>query len=97
MPRKDNSDNPLQIRVEALSVPKGTTARVYLSRLIRAIDTGEDLPRGWQVLLHWRNPRSGGKTRNWRNDDFVDAVADSRPGFNGIVRRALVAQLRRAR
>jgi len=97
MARKDNTNNPLQIRVEAVSVPRGTSPRKYLTELIRAIDTGSDLPRGWDVRLHWRNPNTlSGLTRNWRNDDFVDAVADSRPGFNSIVRNALVKRLRRA-
>jgi len=96
MARRDNTNNPLQIRIEAVSIPRGTKPRVYLSKLIQAIDTGQDLPRGWDVQLHWRNPHTiSGATRNWRQDDFVDAVADSRPGFNDIVRNAILKRLRR--
>lgn len=96
MARKDNANNPLQIRIEAISVPRGTKPRAYLSNLIRAIDGGYDLPRGYEVRLHWRNPNTmDGKTKNWRSDDFVDAIADSRPGFNDIVRNAIVKRLRR--
>lgn len=90
--------NPLQLRVEALSLPKNVKPVRYLKELIRAVDTGEDLPLRWDVRLHWRNPATrSGRTRYWQEDDFSAAVADSSSGFNSMLRRLLVRQLVRAR
>lgn len=96
MPRKDNNNNPLQIRIQAVSLPKRTSPRAYLQRLLRFVERGEPLPSLWEVRLHWRNPNTrAGRTRNWQEDDFMNAIENSRSGFVGIVRDSLVRQLRR--
>jgi len=97
MPKKHRY-NPLEIRVQAVSLPKGTKPEAYLRRLIRAVDNEEPLPRGWDVRLHWRNRETrSGRTRRWQEDDFLNAVQDSRSGFNDILRGLLVSRLYRAR
>lgn len=96
MPRRSNINNPLQLRIQAVSLPKRMTPEKYLRRLIQAIDTGEALPRTWDVQLHWRNPGTRvGVTKRWRKDAFLDAIQESRAGFVDIVRGELVARLRR--
>lgn len=78
-----------------MRVPKVTEKR-YLQTLIRAIDSGEELPRNWEVDLYWRNPKTRhGATKRWRSDDFMSAIMESRSGFVDIVRGALVRKLRR--
>ncbi len=90
--------NPLQIRVEAISIPKRIKPLVYMRELIHAVDTGEDLPRGWSVDIHWRNPATrSGRTRHWQSDEFSGAVADSSAGFRTLLRRMLVRKLYLAR
>lgn len=97
MPRKDNSDNPLQIRVQAVSLPKRTKAEKYLRRLIQSLDSAEPLPDRWEVLIHWRNPNtSSGRSKFWQQGPFNEVLADSSAGFGLIVRAALVRQLRGA-
>ena len=95
MPRKDNSDNPVRIRVYAVSLPKRVTPKLYLQRLINVIDGRATMPPTWDVRLEWQNPRSSGITRFVREDDFESAVTESREGFNSIVRAQLVHMLRR--
>ena len=58
MPRKDNRNNPLQIRVKALSVPKSVSPTRYLERLMQNISEGRPLPNGWDVRVMWRNPKT---------------------------------------
>lgn len=90
--------NPLQIRIEAISLPRNVKPVRFLKELIRAADTGEDLPRGWDVRIHWRNPATrSGKTRFWQPDEFAAAVADSSAGFRTLLRRILVRKLYQAR
>lgn len=96
MPRKDNYNNPLNIRVQAVSLPKKTSPKLYLQKLLRFIDNGEPLPRSWDVRLHWQNPETrAGRTKDWQEDYFQDAIENSRSGFVGIVRGSILRQLRR--
>jgi hypothetical protein len=96
MPRKNNRNNPLQIRVRARSLPKGVSVKRYLQRLIQHMTEGKPLPESWQVDIGWRNPKTKlGFTKNWRYDDFESAVADSREGFNALLHDILVRRLRR--
>src|SRR5262245_43007237 len=86
MARKDNSRNPLQLRIEAVSVPKSVRPETYVQRLMDTITEGRELPSQWDVRLHWRNPGvKHGLTRRWRVDSFEDAVRESRSGFNSIL------------
>lgn len=96
MPRRDNRNNPLQIKVKPVTLPKNVTQKRYFQVLLKAIDSGSDLPRGWQVDIHWRNPKTRmGATKRWRSDNFADAIADSREGFVSIVRSEIAFRLRR--
>jgi len=95
MPKKKRKRKPkiLQVRIQALSVPARMKPKAYLRALLRAINTGE-LPEGVEVELHWRNPATKhGKTKNWRSDEFTDAIAESSPGFAGVVRRSIQKRL----
>lgn len=97
MSRKDNSRNPLQIRIEALSIPARMRQRpdLYLKSLLNHVRRGEDLPRGMEVAIHWRNPRTKhGLTKRWREDDFESAIADSSAGFRMIVEQSILKKLR---
>lgn len=83
----------LQIRIQALHVPKGMAPGVYLRSLLRAMDTGA-LPRGVDVELHWRNPETRhGRSKEWQSDSFLGAIADSSAGFSMILRRMLQRRL----
>lgn len=96
MPRKDNSRNPLQLRIQAVSVPKTIKPEQYLERLKEVITEGRELPYGWDVRLHWRNPGvKYGQSKRWRYDNFFDAVTESRKGFNNILLWTIEAQLER--
>lgn len=96
MPRKDNSKNPLEIRIEAISVPRRMTPEKYLKALLKTTRTGADLPRGLEVEIHWRNPNTKkGNTKHWRSDEFQDALSESTPGFRGVVYESILKQLRR--
>ena len=100
MPRKDNRDNPLQIGLRVISLPKVSPKRFH-QRLIQFIDEGRPLPSSWQVEVRWRNPKTKHRPQNatwkWQTDDFESAVSESadRGGFNMILRDALVRRLRR--
>lgn len=96
MARKNNENNPLQIRVKAASLPRGVTPRRYVGVLLDFIDGDRDeLPMGWDVRLAWRNPRTiSGRTKHWQVDSFEDAIGESRSGFVSIVRSALVRALK---
>lgn len=96
MPRKDNENNPLQIRVRVISLPKSVTPKAFHQRLIQVITEGRSLPWSWQVEVGWRNPGTKhGLTKKWRFDDFESAVSDSREGFNMLLHDALMRRLRR--
>lgn len=96
MPRKTNKNNPLQVRMRARSLPKGTTPKKYLQRLIQHITEGRPLPESWDVEIGWRNPETKiGRTRKWRYDGFEDAISDSREGFVSLIQDVLVRRLRR--
>lgn len=96
MPRKDNRNNPLQIRLRARNLPKGVSVKRYHQRLIEHLTDGRPLPSSWDVELMWRNPKTKqGLTKRWRSDDFESAVADSREGFNALLHDILVRRLRR--
>lgn len=87
--------NPLQVRIQARSVPKGMSPKQYLRALLRAT-SGAELPRGVEVELHWRNPKTkNGKTKIWRHEEFEDAIAGSSLGFVNVVRRAIMRRLGR--
>ena len=93
--RKDNRNNPLQIRIQAASIPKSVRPETYLQRLMQNITEGRELPPKWDVRIHWRNPGTRhGLTKQWRYDSFEDAIAESRPVFGEIVYGALQHQLR---
>lgn len=88
--------NPLQVRVNAIRLPKRLKRSTYLKRLLDAISSGEDLPRGWQVEIEWRNPATkNGKTKHWQADDFVDALANSSAGFRNVTARAILSAMGR--
>lgn len=98
MPRKNNDNNPLQIRLRVKSLPKYVTPRKLYQRLMQNISDGKDIPESWDVEVWWRNPKTKhGQTKRWRSDDFASAVSESadRGGFNTILYDALSRRLRR--
>jgi len=96
MPRKNNDNNPLQIRLRVKSLPKSVTPKKLYQRLIENIREGRPLPPLWDVELWWRNPKTKhGLTKTWRSDDFESAVSDSREGFNMLLFDALSRKLRK--
>lgn len=98
MPRKNNRNNPLQLSLKARSLPKGVTPKKYFGRLLDHIRFGTPLPASWNVEVSWRNPGTkSGRTRRWQTDNFEDAVADSREGFNALLYDAIYRKFRSAR
>ena len=96
MARRNNDNNPLQIRLRVKSLPKYVTPRKLYQRLMKAIQEGSDIPPSWDVEVWWRNPNTRhGLSRKWRSDDFVSAVADSNAGFNALLHDALARRIRR--
>lgn len=96
MARKNNDNNPLQVRLRVKSLPQYVTPRKLYQRLMQVIKDGRDIPASWDVEVLWRNPKTRhGLTRKWRSDDFVSAVADSREGFNALLYDSLARRLRR--
>ena len=100
MPRGKSHSRPrrLQVRVQAVAIPKRTKPAAYLKKLITCLDTLEPLPEGWDVRLHWRNPGTMvGATAHWQEADFSDAIQDSAdgwgPGFGVVLRDMLVRKL----
>jgi len=94
--RKNNDNNPLQIKLRVNSLPKSITPKKFYRRLMAVIKEGRDLPPSWDVEIYWRNPGTRhGLTKRWRSDDFVSAVSDSREGFNAILYDVLSRRLRR--
>ena len=94
--RKNNDNNPLQIRLKARSLPRNLSPKRYYQRLIQAITEGRELPASWVVEIGWRNPGTKhGRTKRWQYDDFESAVADSREGFNMLLHDALLRRLRK--
>jgi len=97
--RKNNDQNPLNLRIRAVTVPKNMTPDKFLRSLLAVIDDGADMPRGVEVELHWRNPATKhGKSRNWDSGEFIEVITDSSPGFQTAVRRMIfkkLAQFRR--
>lgn len=92
----------LQIRVQAIALPKKIKPDAYLKRLIQSVDTLEPLPYGWEVRLHWRNPDTmTGATKNWQDGEFSDVVNDSSdvwgPGFSTVLRGMLLQKLSQVR
>jgi hypothetical protein len=79
-----NMDIALSYRIDKL--PRPLKKRVFLNRLISFIDRGDELPRGWLITLRWRNS----KKSKWREDEFENAISESREGFVKLVRRRLV-------
>jgi hypothetical protein len=95
MPRKNNENNPLQIKLRAKSLPKSVTPKRYYQRLLQHLTEGKPLPPLWDVELSWRNPKTKqGLTKRWRSDDFESAVSDSREGFNMLLHDAIRRRLR---
>lgn len=96
MARKNNNNNPLQIRIEAVSIPARMSPQSYLKHLLNYVRHGVEFPRGMEVNLHWRNPETKqGRTKNWQEDEFQDAFIDCSEGFRGMVEGAILRQLRR--
>ena len=96
MPRKNNDNNPLQIRLKARSLPRNLSPKRYYQRLLEHMSEGRPLPRSWEVDIGWRNPGTKhGRTKKWQYDNFEDAVSDSREGFNFLLRDAILRRLRR--
>src|SRR5215831_10005357 len=96
MPRKNNDNNPLQIRLRVKSLPKYVTPRKLYQRLMAVIKSGAEIPESWDVEVWWRNPKTKhGLTRKWRSADFVTVVSDSREGFNALLYDALSRRMRR--
>ncbi len=93
MPRKDNRNNPLGIRIRPFSIPKSISSVSFFARLFQACEErlrngfAFPLPPAWDVRLWWINPRSRGATRHWRWDDFIEAINESRDGFVEIVKQ----------
>lgn len=77
-------DISLSYRIDKL--PRPVPKRQFLNRLIRFIDTGDDLPKDWRIILRWQNSPK----QEWREDQFESAISDSREGFVKLVRRRLV-------
>jgi hypothetical protein len=96
MPRKNNDNNPLQIRLRVKSLPKSVTPAKLYRRLIQHLQNPDiSLPPLWDIEVWWRNPNTKhGLTRKWRSDDFESAVSGSREGFNMLLHDALVRRLR---
>lgn len=94
MPRRDNRNNPLNIRIVAGTLPKSVTPHRYLTRLLEHIRTGRALPPKWEVTVYWQNPNSRGITRIERGDDFESVVSESRSGFVEIMARMIERRLR---
>ena len=96
MARKNNDNNPLQVRLRVDSLPKTVTPEIFHKRLIQFITEGRELPYRWEVRVGWRNPGTKhGLTKKWRYADFETAVSDSREGFNMLLHDALLRRLRR--
>lgn len=98
MPRRTgNTENPLQLRIQVISVPKKMTPEQYLRSLLRSLETGT-LPRGVNVELHWRNPATQyGRTKNWQSDEFLTAMSESSEGFTTAVHDMIVRKLNQIR
>lgn len=87
MPRKRQA--PIEFRIKALKVPRGTDSVRYLRSLLTGMDTGI-LPRGVQVELFWRNPETmSGRSKDWQSDDFLNAVSESNAGFASALRTVI--------
>jgi hypothetical protein len=98
MARKNNDNNPLQIKVRVNSLPKSVSPKRFLQRLMEHIKDDRPLPSLWDVEVGWRNPGTKyGLTKKWRYDDFESAVSDSREGFNALLYSALAQRLLRLR
>ena len=98
MARKNNDNNPLQIKLRVESLPKSVTPKRFHQRLIQFMKDGTELPSKWIVNIGWRNPKTHhGKTRQWQWDDFESAVSASGDGFNSILLSVLQSRLRRMR
>jgi hypothetical protein len=99
MPRKNNDNNPLQIKLRVDSLPKSVTPKRFYQRLMEFIRTGRELPPRWEVSVAWRNPgtkrRPGNTTYKWNSGDFETVVSDSREGFVSLLYGALSRRLRR--
>lgn len=98
MARKDNENNPLQIKLRVDSLPKSVTPKKFYRRLIDVVAGRAEMPSSWIVNVAWRNPKTKhGETKRWQEGDFETVVSDSadRGGFNQILQDALVRRLRR--
>lgn len=85
--------NPLEVKIRMVSIPK-VKALKYWQTLLRAAETGADLPRGWDVEIQWRNPMTrSGVTKRWRADAFSDAINESRSGFIEAVREICLEKI----
>lgn len=78
-----NMDIALSYRIDNL--PHPVRKSEVLERMIRFITTGEGLPSEWEISLRWRNSVKS----EWREAEFMEAINDSREGFNSLVLRRL--------
>lgn len=80
--KRTKNDIALSYRVE---LPRPVKKTVVLRRMIRFITSGEELPDNWEITLRWRNSRKS----KWREDEFQNAMADSRDAFAKLVLKRL--------
>lgn len=78
-----NMDIALGYRVDAL--PGRIRRAEFFNTLIAFVEDGEELPEGWKITLRWKNSAKS----KWREDEFMNAIASSREGFNKLVVRRL--------
>jgi hypothetical protein len=99
MPSGGRRQNRIIVGARAISLPRDVTPFQYYQTLLRVLDTGSDLPEGWEVELRWQNPdnRGGPNRGEMQYDDFADAIAQSNEGFRGVVRRMLAGYVMRYR
>lgn len=110
MPRKHNYDNPLEMDIEATSLPlemiplKTDSVRVQRAKMYRywrmlynvARKRGRMHPEA-HVTLWWVNAESMGQSREWDSDTFENAVRESNEGFNSILVEAIVSEMEKYR
>jgi hypothetical protein len=75
------------------NIPKNVTQEKIVRTLIRSIHRGDyKLPRGWRVVLEWRNKADAGMKRGeWQSE--LEASAESSDGFDKAVLSYLEGQL----
>ena len=101
MARKNNDNNPLQMKLRVESLPRNVKPRQYYERLMEHMTEGTPLPSSWDVRIKWRNPGTKRSKLNrswkWQEGDFETTVSDSAGvgAFNTVLYDALARALRR--